>query len=364
MSNQIKNDTLYIACAGAGKTTFLINESLKIDKNKKILITTYTNENTNSIKEKFYKINGFIPENIVIQPWYTFLLRECFKPYFKTAGFSRQSIEGIILINNQSGKYKKKQDLKHYMKDNNVFSDKLSKLMFINDNVKNKVINRLSKMYDYIFIDEVQDLASWDLELIKEIHKSNINLLMVGDMLQRTYTTTKETKNKKYGDWMNIHQYITDNKNKVQSIKINDTTLTKTHRCQKNICDYVNSKFSIKIEPCDCVKCEKDINAEIKFISLRKINELELSKEKIMQLLYDKNSKYSEKYNTINIGKSKGLEWKNVIIYPTDTMISFLKENKVLKDKSKSQLYVALTRANINVYIHDKSLDTDQNTLF
>ena len=59
-----KNDKLYIACAGAGKTTKIVKEAWEI-KDKKILITTFTNENEENIKKKFYKIsNGYIPENI------------------------------------------------------------------------------------------------------------------------------------------------------------------------------------------------------------------------------------------------------------------------------------------------------------
>ena len=70
-----------------------------------------------------------------------------------------------------------------------------------------------------------------------------------------------------------------------------------------------------------------------------------------MQILYDKNSKYDKSYSAINIGKSKGLDFDNVVIYPTKTMTSFLKNGLNLADSSKSKLYVALTRARKNVYI-------------
>ena len=42
---------LIIAAAGAGKTTYLINEALRHDK--EVLITTYTEANENEIKKKF-----------------------------------------------------------------------------------------------------------------------------------------------------------------------------------------------------------------------------------------------------------------------------------------------------------------------
>ena len=70
---------LIIAAAGAGKTTYLINEALRHDK--EVLITTYTEANENEIKKKFIEINGFIPNNIHIKGWFSFLLQECLKPY-------------------------------------------------------------------------------------------------------------------------------------------------------------------------------------------------------------------------------------------------------------------------------------------
>ena len=60
-----KINKLIIAAAGAGKTTYLINEALK--QNKEVLITTYTEANESEIKKKFIEINGAIPKNVTIQ---------------------------------------------------------------------------------------------------------------------------------------------------------------------------------------------------------------------------------------------------------------------------------------------------------
>lgn len=346
-----KNDKLYIACAGAGKTTFIVEEALKI-KDKKILITTFTDENEKNIRKKIYKINnGIIPDNIKIQSWYEFLLRECFKPYLKTFFNDDIRTNGFILVSDLSGKFKDSKSTRHYMSENNmVYSDKLSKLMFKENTVKNYVMNRLSKMYDVIFIDEVQDMASWDLELIKEIHNSNIGLTMVGDMLQRTYTTTKERQNKKHNKQLHIEEYINDKTKKCSSISIDTTRLKKTHRCSHKVCEYVNQKFNMNIEVCDC--CDRTCmeNCDVFFIKKSEAEE-KLKTGNAMQILYDKNSQYDKNYQAINIGKSKGIDYENVVVYPAKTMINFLDKGSILPDSSKSKLYVALTRARKNVYI-------------
>ena len=48
--------SLIIAAAGAGKTTFLVKKALEISEN--VLITTYTDANEQSIRDKFYEINA------------------------------------------------------------------------------------------------------------------------------------------------------------------------------------------------------------------------------------------------------------------------------------------------------------------
>jgi superfamily I DNA/RNA helicase len=74
-----KINKLIIAAAGAGKTTYLINEALRHDK--EVLITTYTEVNENEIKKKFIEINGLIPKNVTIQTWFSMLLQHGVKPY-------------------------------------------------------------------------------------------------------------------------------------------------------------------------------------------------------------------------------------------------------------------------------------------
>jgi len=57
---------LFIAAAGSGKTRLIVNESLA-NKTERILITTFTIANAQSICDKILKANnGVIPENITV----------------------------------------------------------------------------------------------------------------------------------------------------------------------------------------------------------------------------------------------------------------------------------------------------------
>lgn len=64
---------LIIACAGAGKTTYLIDKAIELS-NFKILITTFTDENYSSINLKFIKKYKVVPNHVRIRTWFSFLL--------------------------------------------------------------------------------------------------------------------------------------------------------------------------------------------------------------------------------------------------------------------------------------------------
>jgi DNA helicase-2/ATP-dependent DNA helicase PcrA len=87
--------------------------------------------------------------------------------------------------------------------------------------------------------------------------------------------------------------------------------------------------------------------------SVNSANGLYQSKEKQyldtyypISLIWDVGSKAKVKTETCyNYAESKGLEADAVIIYPTKTIINYLKNGTKLSDMSARKLYVAVTRA-------------------
>jgi len=81
MSKMLSNkNNVIIASAGSGKTTYIVEEALKM-KEQRVLVTTYTNENIDQIKTFFVEKAGCIPANITVQSWFSFLLQEGVRPY-------------------------------------------------------------------------------------------------------------------------------------------------------------------------------------------------------------------------------------------------------------------------------------------
>lgn len=369
---------LIISVAGSGKTTYLVRQALNIQD--PVLITTYTEANEKEIRKKFYEINGSIPANVTIQTWFSFLIQHGAKPYQGSVYDGK--INGLLLVNEASGIQfvnklgvaipfaEEKNFYKHYFSPNGkIYSDKLSKFVIrCNKQSNGMVIRRLSKIFKYVFVDEVQDLAGNDLELLKLIFKTEIKTILVGDPRQVTYLTHNERKNNKYKDG-NIKQFIIDTCAKYCTI--DETTLHFSHRNNAEICSFSSRLFPDleKSEPCQCPECRNFINNHSGVFVI--------------------NSTLVEKYRLLyqpvvlrhqlavppewNFGNCKGLGFDRVLIYPTKPIIEYLKTGilkKNIKNKTTGKIvekdtldiakfYVALTRARYSVAIVYDYTDED-----
>ncbi|MCC9043883.1 UvrD-helicase domain-containing protein [Myroides sp. M-43] len=360
-----------IAGAGAGKTTYLVTESIR-QSDKKILITTYTEANEREIRKKFLEINNGVPKNVTIQTWFTFLLKEWVKPFqgtFNSLLFD-YDIKGMILVNSMSGikntfinQYGKKIEiqyaedtefLKHYFsKKGKIYSDKIAKFSYNVDSQCGSVItSRLKSFYDKIYIDEVQDLAGYDLELIKLLLKSKIEIELVGDPRQVTYLTHNPKKNQKYTDG-NLKGFLLEKCKSLIKDNIYEGLLNESHRNNHFICDFANKLYPTyeKLRPCKC--CNYN---EVEHLGVFLIREDDVSnyieKYNPTQLKWSSSTKVNDNSDSLNFGESKGLTFDRVLIYPTENMKAWMKDNnKKLESSTRAKFYVAITRARHSVAI-------------
>jgi DNA helicase-2/ATP-dependent DNA helicase PcrA len=351
---------LLIAAAGSGKTSLIVNEAIE-NRHEKILITTFTLANEQSIQKKFIRLKGYIPSNVIIQPWFSFLLEHGIRPY----RFWDKRVDGLILVQQASGLrynmrngapvYWKESDNfeKHYFDDNmDVYSDKLSKLVVrCNDNSNNGVINRLAEIFNMIYIDEVQDMAGWDLEIIKRLLKSDIRLTMVGDPRQTVYHTHDERKYSQYSDGKIIEFIQTECENLCE---IDEQTLKDSYRNSTAICA-LSSKLYPEFNECHSLLTRAHEHTGIFFV-----RECDIQSYggiiAPLQLRYDSRRKMFLNTSSMNFGISKGLEADHVLIYPTPDMLKWLNGEQVsFAFSTKAKLYVALTRAvfSIGIVVND-----------
>lgn len=338
---------LFIAAAGAGKTTYLVQDALKRTR-QRILFTTFTDTNTEEIRKKIYEMTGCIPSNIKVLPWFSFLLTEGVRPY--QSYIIQEKITGICLTNTQSKLYVSEDKGEEYYltEDNKVLSDKLSKLAYkINEKSNGMVFQRLKKIYDVIYIDEAQDLVGYDLEIFKALHQIGITVIMAEDPRQVTFETHMEHKNKKYRNGK-LREYIKDNK---LGFEIDEETLGISHRNNQQICNLANKFFP------QYKKVESDNNRVTGHDGIFFVGETDVDDYcriyKPAILRYNKSTKIIGGLNlpVMNYGLSKGLTFDRTLIYPTEKLLKtlFNDNDSRLTNQAKARCYVAITRAKYSV---------------
>ena len=334
---QLNNNYFIHSLAGSGKTTRLVKYALKF-KNKKIIITTYTNKNLNEIKKKFYEINGFIPSNINITTWYSFLLDECCRPYQKLMGVSER-INNIFFPQSDPARFIPERDTKrHYFnKDGAIYSNKIAKFAFMCINKGLNVINRLEKITDYLFIDEAQDLSGFDFDILDKILTSNVKTIMVGDSRQNTFNTSNTNKNKKYANniYVWFKQKHDENKGILKSMSI-------CWRCNAQICSFADSIYP----EFEKAVSKNTITTGHDGIFYVKKSNLQKYMEEYSPLILINNKRAKEQvpdFKTLNYGLSKGITTDRVLIVTTEPIRKYLKNGT--KPNSRDKFYIAVTRA-------------------
>lgn len=365
LSGAMDNNKLIIAAAGSGKTTYLVNKALSVADSETVLITTYTEANESQIKKKIIELKGYIPSNITVQTWFSFLLQHGVRPFQSVLNDEIHDDDiGFFLTSKKSGEkckirgkpsYWGESDFKKYYftKTNKIYSDKTSKFVITcNKKSNNQVINRIGKIFNHIFVDEVQDLAGYDLELIKLMFELPNNILLVGDPRQVTYLTHQSQKYSKYSEGKIKEFILKELGAKIQCL-IDEKTLNVSHRNNQLICNYSSRLYPDlpTPEPCKCPCC-RDYSIDHEGIFLVKKSDVDhyLEKYKPIQLRWDIRSKCNESYLAMNFGESKGLTFERVLIYPTSEMVNWITNNSTnLKNPTRAKLYVGITRAKYSV---------------
>lgn len=336
-----------IEAAGAGKTYNICKEALarinNIELNKRVLLLSYTNRGVGAIKDEVCKQNmGIIDSKIDIMTWYSFILNELVKPY-QSAIFEINEVRSIDFTD-AYGKvnYKSTGTRERYITSNgDVKSKEIAELVLqINKKSQGKVINRLSKLYSHIFIDEVQDMAGYDLDIIEMLMYSEIVVICVGDNKQATFKTNNSIRNKSKSGikiWDFFQKLISEGVADVQKNLV-------SRRFNQEICSFANMVYSNENN------ISTSMNEKTNHDGVILINKHDVQKYynyyKPIVLKYDKRT-LTDEYQSFNFGECKGMTFERVLIYPNGPFKDFLLKRKALKTPQK--YYVAATRAKYSI---------------
>lgn len=322
------------AVAGSGKTTTLIN---KLTANKRSLIVTYTDNNVNNIRTAIIQKFGYFPANIKLYSYFQFLYTFCYKPFFA----QRLNSKGIEW--NMPPEFTlrlKRSDKRFYINKNHYLY--YNRIALICECVDNDIIARIEKYYDCFYIDEVQDLAGHDFNLIKNIIPNNCEVLFVGDFFQHTFDTSNDGVVNKhlYKDYAKYQKQFQN-----MGLVVDTITLNNSHRCCQAVCDFVCQHLGIQMSSA------KSTNSTIEFVEGEVNADKIITDNTIVKLFYS----ISNKYNcfSMNWGDSKGINgFVDICVVLNKTTLKAYKSNSLpnLPPTTKNKLYVACTRAQRNLY--------------
>lgn len=351
-------NSVFVAAAGAGKTSFIVRQALA--DSRQVGIFTYTNDNEEQVRLAIYKIRGYIPDNIKILSWFAFLLKHGVRPFQSLIWEPR--IKGMNLVSSKSGyRYKGRNGPVYWGEDNikyfyfdskyRIYSDKVAKFAVrCNELYNGAVIKRMKKLFSVVYIDEIQDLAGYDLELLRLLMLEGVEVCAVGDPRQCTYLTHIDQKYKKYAGPF-VAEFFR-NECKKLGVIIDETTLGISFRNNSSIVE-ISSCLYPNLPTPKPVRHVKDDLDGVQFIAQSDLLKF-INHTGAVQLRYSiSDKKIITNLPLLNMGRSKGLEYDSVVISPTDEMLKWLLGKPIdLKDKTRALLYVSLTRAkNISAII-------------
>lgn len=341
------NNIIRVEAAGAGKTYNICKDALTSSENdestKRILLLSYTNRGIDAIKTEIQKQNmGVINSKVEIKTWYGFVLNEMIKPY-QSFIFGINEIKSIDFTE-AYGKinYGKSGTKRRYMTSNyDIKSNVAAELALqINEKSRGKVVERLSKVYSHIFIDEVQDMAGYDLNIIETLMYSDIAIICVGDSKQATFRTNNSIKNKRKSGtnvWDFFHNLICKDVVEVRKNLV-------SRRFNQEICSFANRVYSNE-NNMNTTMNEKTEHDGVFLINKKDVHKYYNHYAPVV-LKYDKRT-FTDEYQSLNFGECKGMTFERVLIYPNGPLKDFLLKGKELKTPQK--YYVAATRAKYSV---------------
>jgi DNA helicase-2/ATP-dependent DNA helicase PcrA len=328
------------AVAGSGKTQLIISG---LTEQSRALIITYTEKNTANLKSRVLQKFGYIPTGIRIYTYYKFLYSFCFKPILG----HRIKSKGITW-DNKPPKFAKQTSIKYFMdKSYRLYGNRISKLLMAEGAVP-ELISRIEKYFDHVYIDEVQDFAGNDFNLLSELANAEVHQLLVGDFFQHTFDTSRDGNVN-----VKLHDDYAKYQEKLQKsgFTVDVEHLSHSYRCSPQVCEFVTEQIGIELGS------HRGDETLVYYVECKKQAKQLYENSSTVKLFYQASNRYPG--FTENWGATKGEDcYEDVCIVLNPNTLKYFLDNDLsnLKAQTKNKLYVACTRAKGNLYFVSETL--------
>ena len=335
-----------MATAGSGKTTGLVRDALLRNEGRSALIT-YTINGASELRDKAFSENGFIPERVNIGTWFTFLLKHFVRPYQRA--LHETPIRRLAFVEGRSAKGVPQRDVRRfYLSDaDSIYSDKISQFSCaLIDATGGLPLRRLEGIYKQLYIDEIQDLAGYDLDLLDHLLTSDIKIRMVGDIRQATYRTNNSRRNTQFGGARIIDQFEEWERQE----KLNIDYDSNSHRCVQPICDLADLLYP---DLPNAASLNSNVTNHDGVFAVRQSDV-----EAYMQRFNPQTLRLNKRTRNvpglpINYGAAKGCTFDRVLIFPHNKLLDAIIHGDFARladaPTTIAKVYVGITRARQSV---------------
>ena len=233
--------SVVFAVAGSGKTTRLVTA---LDETRRFLLVTYTEANYDNLRAKAIERFGYLPPNIAIYTYFSFLHSFCYRPFLR----SKKDTRGLTFnAPDRFPVYPLTDDRRYISSGRWLYANRLAK--FIEQSgLVGAVVARIEKYFDAFFVDEVQDFGGHDFNFLLAISAAQVKMSFVGDFHQHTFDTSRDGNVN-----ANLHENYDAYKKKFERarLKVDTDSLKRSRRCSKSVCDFIAEKIGIDIQAHD-----------------------------------------------------------------------------------------------------------------
>jgi DNA helicase II / ATP-dependent DNA helicase PcrA len=344
-----------LAVAGSRKTQSIVDACSTGQPGVRRLVLTYTLTGQGDLTVRLGKecAQGSVPE---VMGWYSFLLRHWVKPFLTLKypgrrlgglnfdGSPARTIKGYVIATGEE----------RFLDDQSrAYKRFLSKLAVDVAASEGTVISRLQRIYDEIYVDEVQDMTGYDLDVLEQLLTSSSTIRLVGDLRQSVFDTNpQDPRHPKYRglgmlDWFEVQR---------QAGRLDVTHSSETWRSVQPIATFSDSLFdaSLKFPPTVSRQESASDHDGVYVVALEHVAEYVATFSPVC-LRQAVTTPVPHGMAATNFGVSKGLTHERVLIFTTGPIRRFLTTGEPLAGKSACGLYVAVTRAVHSVaFVMDK----------
>lgn len=260
--------------------------------------------------------------------------------------YSRKRIKTIAFLQGRSALGVAHRDTERYFFRNadEIYADKIARFVLdCQEKSYGLVTKRLSEIYDGLFIDEFQDMAGYDLDVLDLFMRSGFWMIMVGDPRQTIYATNPAAKNKQYrgiGILRKAAEWEAANLCRRESC-------VRNFRCTQAICRFADALWP-DMATTESYNHDSTGHDGVFLVSRGSLDDY-VKRFTPQVLRY--NIRSASRLSAMNFGVAKGLQFDRVLIIPNDPIKKYLRTGEVgkLKEQTRAKFYVAVTRAKHSV---------------